>query len=81
MYNLSRLGWLRKVGNRMKRLVATAALAAALLLPATPAGASDGPIAGVRECPSPYIGVIVYHVDYNTGGPVDLVALCIPVGE
>lgn len=47
-------------------------------------GASDasaGPIVGVRQCPAPYTGVIVYHVDYNTGGPIDLVALCIPVGE
>ena len=64
----------------VKKLVATAALAAALLVPASAGASEAGPIAGVRECDSPYVGVVVYHVDYNTGGR-DLVALCIPVDQ
>jgi hypothetical protein len=35
----------------------------------------------VRKCPAPYVGVIVYHGDYNTGGPVDLVTICVPVEQ
>ena len=65
----------------MKKLIAIAALLAAAIVPTAAARASSGPIAGVRQCPAPYTGVIVYHVDYNTGGPIDLVAVCIPVGE
>jgi hypothetical protein len=52
-------------------------LAGALLLPAAPAAA--GPIAGVSTCPKGQVGVVVWHGDYNTGGPVDLVRVCVPL--
>lgn len=63
----------------MRRGLAATVMAAALLVPAQTAGATAGPIAGVRQCPSPYVGVIVYRGDYNTGGPIDLVTICVPV--
>lgn len=65
----------------MKKGLVAVALAGALLVPAQTATATSGPIAGVRKCPAPYVGVIVYHVDYNTGGPIDLVTICVPVDQ
>ncbi len=57
----------------------SALAAAALLVPSSPAPASAGPIAGVRACDRGYVGVVVWHGDYNTGGPVDLIAVCVPL--
>lgn len=63
----------------MRRLLTGVAAAAALMLPASAASASDGPIAGVGKCPPGQFGVTVWHADYNTGGPVDLVRVCFPL--
>lgn len=63
----------------MKKLLICAAISAGLLLPAATASASDGPIAGVSLCPRGQVGVVVWHADYNTGGPVDLVRVCVPL--
>lgn len=60
----------------MKKLLLGAAVAAALLVPAS--AASAGPIVGVRDCPTGYFGVVVYHADYNTGD-VELVSVCVPL--
>ena len=64
--------------TRVKGAVAGTLLAGALLLPAAPAVAA-GPIAGVSACPRGQVGVVVWHGDYNTGGPVDLVRVCVPL--
>lgn len=56
----------------MKKLLATAALAAALVLPAAPAHASDP--AGTKECPPGYGGFVVYVWKLETH------LLCFPWG-
>lgn len=63
----------------MKKLLVCGAAVAALVVPAS--SATAGPIAGARLCRDGYVGVIVYHGDYNTGGPIDLVTICVPVEE
>lgn len=47
----------------MKKLIASACLAAALLLPAAPAHASDP--AGTKDCPPGYGGFVVYVLKYE----------------
>lgn len=50
----------------MKKLVASLAVAAALVVPAAPALADVPPPAGTDPCPSGFTGAIVWHWD-----PVD----------
>ena len=65
----------------MRRLLTSAALVAALALPAAPAAASEpGPPAGVRPCGPMQIGVVVWVADPKTGETQDLVRYCIPIG-
>jgi hypothetical protein len=62
----------------LKKLIAGTCLAAALLFPATAAGASeDAAIARVTSCPPHYTGAVVQVWQQNTGW-VDLVWACIP---
>ncbi|HEX2195777.1 MAG TPA: hypothetical protein VHJ76_02525 [Actinomycetota bacterium] len=56
----------------MKKLIATAALTAALVLPAS--GAEATPVVEVKDCPPGYIGYVIAVVDR------DLVRFCIPFG-
>lgn len=63
MYNLSRLGELRKGGNPVKKLVAGVALAAALVVPAVPAGAADCRVC-TKKCGTGYL-VYWYDLDNN----------------
>lgn len=49
----------------MKGFVTAAALAAALLVPAAPAGADAGPIVRTEQCPPGMVGRIV-HIGDNT---------------
>ena len=64
----------------MKKLLACAGLAAATLLPATPAAAFDGLPAGTRSCGPMQYGFIVWVVNPKTGEPKDLVTYCQPIG-
>lgn len=57
----------------MKKLVTTAALAAALLVPVASAQAEESGRVGVKKCPG---GVIVYYYDLNNQYQ-ELFATCI----
>lgn len=61
----------------MKKLIAGSCLAAALLFPATSAGASSDAIVRVTSCPPHYTGSVV-QVWQEGIGWVDLVWLCVP---
>jgi hypothetical protein len=64
----------------MKKLFASAALAAFLLLPGIPAGASE-PSAPVRvtACPPGYTGYVVWHWNEKRGW-YEVASYCIPWG-
>lgn len=65
----------------MKKLLASAALAAALVLPPTPATASEpGPPAGIRPCGPMQIGVVVWVANPKTGETQDVAQYCEPIG-
>jgi hypothetical protein len=68
----------------VKRQVATAALAAALLLPVQAASAVeagfDGPPAGTRSCGPMQYGFIVWVTNPKTGEPKDVFEYCEPIG-
>lgn len=65
----------------MKKIVATVAMAAALLVPAaTPAAASDGPPAGIRSCGPMQWGFVVWVTNPKTGEPQDVMEYCQPIG-
>lgn len=64
----------------MKKLLCSAAALAALLVPAAPAAASDGPPAGVRPCGPMQMGFVVWVADPKTGEPADVVRYCVPIG-
>lgn len=79
MYNLSGLMRLREGGTDVKRLVATVAVAAALLVP-TAANAGDaGAIVRVTGCPPGYTGYVVQAWNEKRGW-YDVAAFCIPWG-
>jgi hypothetical protein len=62
----------------MRKLVATAGIVAAMLLPA-PAGASEAAaIVRVTSCPPHYTGLVVQAWDPNNRYWVDVVWLCVP---
>ena len=63
----------------MKKLLLTAGLVAALVLPAAPASASEIPQpAGVKKCPPGYVGIIVWVDTAPTGYREE--PFCIHVG-
>lgn len=65
----------------MKKLIAAAALAAALVVPAVPAAATEaGPPAGIRPCGPMQFGFVVWYWDPITRTQQDLVAYCVPIG-
>lgn len=64
MYNLSRIGRVTEGGNRLKRFVAGAALAAALLVAGTAAHAEDCRVC-VKQCRQGYV-VYYYDLDGNS---------------
>lgn len=67
----------------MKKLLAAAALAAALVVPSTPvpaAASETGLPAGTRKCGTLQFGIIVWVVNPKTGEPEDVVAYCVPIG-
>ena len=61
----------------MKKLIAGSCIAAALLFPATSAGASADAIVRVTSCPTQYTGTVVQVWQQSTGW-VNLVWLCVP---
>ena len=64
----------------MKRLITAVGLAAALVLPAAPAGASQtAAIVRVTDCPPGYTGYVVQAWS-DWGGWYDVVWFCIPFG-
>jgi hypothetical protein len=64
----------------VKRIVATAALAAVLALPAGPAAAVDGPPAGIRSCGPMQFGFVVWVMNPKTGESMDVFEYCQPIG-
>jgi hypothetical protein len=64
----------------VKKLIASACIAAGLLLPATPAGASEATaIVRVTDCPPGYTGYVVQAWNEKRGW-YDVAAFCIPWG-
>lgn len=67
----------------MRKLAATACMAAALLLPVAPASAEERPGAGaivrVTDCPPGYTGYVVQAWNEKRGW-YDVVSFCIPFG-
>ena len=62
----------------MRKLFASAALAASLLLPAGIAQAAEpAPPVGVQQCPTGDVGIIVWATDPKTGDRFELVRACV----
>ncbi len=62
----------------MRKLAVTICAAVALALPTAPAGASEpAPPAGVQQCPTGDVGIIVWAIDPKTGTRTELVRACV----